>query len=98
LLPELGLEGQHKLFSARAVLVGCGALGTVLAETLVRAGLGHLLICDRDFVELNNLQRQVLFDEEDLATGLPKAEAARRKLARINSEGHRQLRNALSHQ
>ena len=68
------------------MLVGCGALGTVLAETLVRAGIGSLLICDRDFVELNNLQRQVLFDEEDLANGLPKAEAARRKLARINSE------------
>ncbi len=68
------------------MLVGCGALGTVLADTLVRAGVGHTLICDRDFIEPNNLQRQVLFDEDDIAANLPKAEAAARKLRRVNSE------------
>jgi len=67
------------------LLVGCGALGTHLADTLVRAGVGFLRIVDRDFIELNNLQRQVLFDEEDVAAGLPKAEAAARRLSRINS-------------
>jgi adenylyltransferase/sulfurtransferase len=66
-------------------LCGCGALGTVLANTLARAGVGHLRIADRDFLELNNLQRQVLFDEEDVAAGLPKAIAAANKLRRINS-------------
>ena len=68
------------------LLVGCGALGTVLAETLVRAGVGKLCICDRDFVERSNLQRQVLFDEDDIAAHMPKAQAATAKLARINPE------------
>jgi adenylyltransferase/sulfurtransferase len=81
----LGDEGQARLGGARVLLVGCGALGTHLADTLVRAGVGSLRIVDRDFIELNNLQRQVLFDEDDLAAGLPKAEAARRKLSRVNS-------------
>jgi adenylyltransferase/sulfurtransferase len=67
------------------VLIGCGALGSDLANTLVRAGVGHLRIVDRDFIELNNLQRQALFDEADIAAGLPKAEAAARKLRTINS-------------
>lgn len=67
------------------LLVGCGALGTHLANTLVRAGVGFLRIVDRDYIEPNNLQRQILFDEDDIAQGLPKAEAARRKLVRINS-------------
>ena len=71
---------------ARVVLIGCGALGTVLAETLVRAGVGHTRICDRDFIEYNNLQRQVLFDESDVAANLPKAQAAAKRLARINSD------------
>ena len=82
----IGPEGQRKLGQARVLLVGCGALGTVLAETLVRAGVGHLKIVDRDFIELNNLQRQVLFDEEDLQAALPKSVAAVRKLKRINSQ------------
>lgn len=86
LFEPIGLEGQRRLLASRVTLVGCGALGTVLANTLVRAGVGFLRIVDRDFVELDNLQRQVLFDEADLAAGLPKAEAARRALARINSE------------
>ena len=85
LFAPMGEEGQRKLMGSRVVLIGCGALGTVLADTLVRAGVGHLRICDRDFIELNNLQRQVLFDEEDVAANLPKAEAAKRKLGRINS-------------
>jgi len=81
----IGEEGQRRLMGSRVVLVGCGGLGTVLAETLVRAGVGHLRICDRDFIELNNLQRQVLFDEKDVDANLPKAEAAKRNLERINS-------------
>lgn len=67
-------------------MVGCGALGSTLAQFLVRAGVGQLRIIDRDLVELSNLQRQVLFDEDDVRADLPKAEAARRKLVRINSE------------
>lgn len=85
LFSEIGREGQERLAAARVTLVGCGALGSVLAETLVRAGVGHLRICDRDHLELHNLQRQVLFDERDVAEGLPKAVAAASKLARINS-------------
>lgn len=85
LFEPVGEEGQKRLEQSRAVLVGCGALGTVLANTLVRAGVGHLRICDRDYIEPNNLQRQVLFDENDIAENLPKAEAARRKLNAINS-------------
>lgn len=81
----LGEAGQRGLLNSRAVLCGCGALGTVLAETLVRAGIGFLRVIDRDFVELSNLQRQVLFDEDDVAQQLPKAIAASRKLQRINS-------------
>jgi adenylyltransferase/sulfurtransferase len=68
------------------VLVGCGALGSVLADQLVRAGVGSLRLIDRDLVELTNLQRQVLFDEADARDGLPKAVAAARRLSRINSD------------
>lgn len=85
ILPEIGTDGQQKLLDASVLLVGCGALGSVLAELLVRAGVGHLRIADRDFIEPNNLQRQLLFDEDDIAADLPKAEAAARKLRRINS-------------
>ncbi|HEV2661586.1 MAG TPA: ThiF family adenylyltransferase, partial [Ktedonobacteraceae bacterium] len=67
-------------------IIGCGALGTVLANNLCRAGVGHLVIADRDFIELNNLQRQILFDEDDIERHLPKAVAAAEKLHRINSE------------
>ncbi|MER3414742.1 MAG: thiamine biosynthesis protein ThiF [Gemmataceae bacterium] len=81
----IGEEGQRRLVRSRVTICGCGALGTVLANTLVRAGVGHVRIVDRDFIELNNLQRQVLFDEQDVAENLPKAEAAARKLAAINS-------------
>jgi len=86
LFDKIGEAGQRRLLDARVLLVGCGALGTVLANTLVRAGVGFLRIADRDFIELNNLQRQVLFDEADVRDHLPKAEAAARKLRAINSQ------------
>ena len=85
LFEPIGPEGQGKLLGSRVVLIGCGGLGSVVANTLVRAGVGFMRIIDRDYLELNNLQRQVLFDEDDVAANLPKAEAARRKLQRINS-------------
>lgn len=84
-LAEIGAEGQQRLADASVLLVGCGALGSVQSELLVRAGIGAIRIVDRDVVEEHNLQRQVLFDEGDAAAGLPKAEAAVRKLRRINS-------------
>lgn len=86
LLPEIGHGGQARLAGATALVAGCGALGTVIAETLCRAGVGRLVIVDRDVVEWSNLQRQVLFDEADAEQGLPKAVAAQRKLAAINSD------------
>jgi adenylyltransferase/sulfurtransferase len=85
-LEQIGEAGQQRLLSATAAVVGCGALGTNVANGLVRAGVGRVRLIDRDFVELNNLQRQVLFDEEDVAQGLPKAIAAAGKLRRINSQ------------
>src|SRR3954468_7861514 len=84
--PGVGHDGQRKLLDSKVTLVGCGALGTVLANSLVRAGVGHLRLIDRDFIETNNLQRQILFDEQDVAANLPKAEAAARKLRAINSQ------------
>jgi len=81
----LGEDGQRRLMASKVLLCGCGALGTVLADTLTRAGVGFLRIVDRDFVETSNLQRQVLFDENDVAEQLPKAIAAERKLNQINS-------------
>jgi molybdopterin-synthase adenylyltransferase len=81
----LGEAGQRKLAASRALVCGCGALGSVLANTLVRAGVGAVRIIDRDFLELNNLPRQMLFDEADVAAGLPKAVAAAEKLRQINS-------------
>jgi adenylyltransferase/sulfurtransferase len=81
----MGEAGQRKLVASRVTLCGCGALGTVLANILVRAGVGHVRLIDRDFIETSNLQRQVLFDEADVAENLPKAEAGARKLRAINS-------------
>src|SRR6201982_4141691 len=86
--PGVGEDGQRRLLDSRVTLCGCGALGTVLANALVRAGVGHLRLIDRDFIETSNLQRQVLFDEQDIAQDLPKAEAAARKLAAVNSAVH----------
>ena len=81
----LGEEGQRRLDAARIAVVGLGALGSVQAELLARAGVGRLRLIDRDFVELSNLQRQTLYDEADAEEGLPKAVAAARRLARVNS-------------
>src|SRR5262245_65448619 len=85
----IGEAGQKKLAQSHVTLCGCGALGTVIANALVRAGVGHMRLIDRDFIETHNLQRQVLFDEHDVAENLPKAEAAARKLGAINSQVHR---------
>src|SRR5579885_616837 len=82
----LGEDGQQRIGAARVAIVGCGALGSVQAELLARAGVGRIRLIDRDFVELSNLQRQFLFDESDAREGIPKAAAAARHLARINSE------------
>src|SRR5262245_49769470 len=86
LFAEIGEEGQKRLCESSVVMVGCGALGTATANLLVRAGVGHLRIVDRDFVEDSNLQRQTLFEEADAAAALPKAVAAERRLRAINSD------------
>ena len=86
LFAGIGDEGQQKLLASSAVLAGCGALGTVVANLLVRAGVGRLRIIDRDFVEPSNLQRQTLFEEADAREALPKAVAAERRLRAINSD------------
>jgi len=85
LLPQIGRSGQEKLAAARIGLVGCGALGSVIASHLVRAGVGLLRIIDKDYPELHNLQRQILFTEEDVARRVPKAEAAAAYLRAVNS-------------
>ncbi len=82
---NIGEAGQEKLLAARVLVVGVGATGSVIASTLARSGIGYLKIADRDFVELNNLQRQVLYDEDDVNSRTPKAIAAAQKLRRINS-------------
>ncbi|MGC2720559.1 MAG: ThiF family adenylyltransferase [Candidatus Acidiferrales bacterium] len=82
----LGELAQERLLASSAVLVGCGALGTVVANLLVRAGVGRLRVIDRDFVESSNLQRQTLFEETDAREALPKAVAAERRLRAINSD------------
>jgi adenylyltransferase/sulfurtransferase len=86
LFEGVGPAGQARLGGARVAVVGCGALGSVLSEMLVRAGVGSLTVIDRDFVEESNLQRQSLFDESDVERSLPKAVAAAARLRRINSE------------
>jgi len=82
----IGIEGQKKLRDSKVLMVGCGALGTVLANLLARAGVGQMTIVDRDFIEITNLQRQVLFDHDDIDQNLPKSVAAAKKIARINPE------------
>ena len=86
LFREIGREGQEKLLRSRVLIVGCGALGASHAEMLSRAGVGKLRIVDRDFVEFTNLQRQTLFKEEDAENRIPKAAAAKKRIAEINSE------------
>ena len=85
LFPGIGAEGQRRLAASHAAIVGCGATGAAAASLLARAGVGTLTLIDRDFVEPSNLQRQILFDEQDALEALPKAEAARRKIALFNS-------------
>ncbi len=86
LFSEIGEAGQERLCASAVALVGCGALGSALANLLVRAGVGKLRIIDRDFVEPSNLQRQTLFEESDAAEAMPKAVAAERRLRAIRSD------------
>ncbi|HKQ53642.1 MAG TPA: ThiF family adenylyltransferase [Pyrinomonadaceae bacterium] len=86
LFDGIGEAGQQRLQGARAVVIGCGALGTAQAEALARAGVGRLRLVDRDFVEASNLQRQTMFTEDDARRRLPKAIACRNHLAQINSD------------
>ncbi|MBD0382728.1 ThiF family adenylyltransferase [Paenibacillus sedimenti] len=85
LFSPIGIEGQRKLNASKVAIVGMGALGTVLANHMVRAGIGYVRLIDRDFVEASNLQRQMLYDEEDAANSIPKAIAAARRLQLVNS-------------
>jgi adenylyltransferase/sulfurtransferase len=86
LFPEIGETGQRKLADSTVAVVGCGALGSFHAEALARAGVGRLILVDRDYVEWSNLQRQWLYGEADAAEAMPKAAAAARRLAAVNSE------------
>ena len=86
LFSGIGPDGQERLAVSRVLVVGAGALGSASLDMLVRAGVGTVRFVDRDTVELSNLQRQSLYDEEDARDGTPKAEGARRRLAAINSE------------
>lgn len=85
LFDGIGEEGQRRICTGRALVVGCGALGSVIADQLVRAGVGFVRIVDRDFVDITNLQRQVLYDERDVESHLPKVVAAANKLRHVNS-------------
>jgi len=85
LFSKIGKKGQRKLGNSCAVIIGCGALGSIIASSLVRAGVGRIRIIDRDFIEYHNLQRQIIFDEEDIRNKLPKAKAAERYLKKVNS-------------
>lgn len=86
LFSGIGEQGQRRLLESRALIVGCGALGSAQAESLARAGIGKLRIADRDFVEASNLQRQTMFTEADAAERIPKAIAAQNHIREINSE------------
>jgi molybdopterin-synthase adenylyltransferase len=85
-LKGIGEEGQEKLGHSRVIIIGMGALGTVIANNLCRAGVGFIRLVDRDYVDLSNLQRQVIFNEQDVAENLPKAVAALQYLQKVNSE------------
>src|SRR5271169_1382142 len=83
--PGLGAAGQTALMHSKMAVVGCGGLGGLQASLLVRAGVGTVRIIDRDVVEESNLQRQLLFDEDDARSLRPKAAAAERRLRGVNS-------------
>ena len=85
IFPPIGEEGQRRLLDSRVTIIGVGATGSILADRIARAGVGHLRLIDRDFVELNNLQRQLVYDEDDVTAVLPKAVAMARHLRRVNS-------------
>lgn len=84
-LPEIGDEGQKKIKNAKIVVLGLGSLGSAIADSLVRTGIGHIRVVDRDYVEISNLNHQILYDEDSL--GKPKVEAGAERLEKINSEG-----------
>src|SRR5213594_759395 len=86
LFSSIGRDGQRRLLNSRAVIIGCGALGSAQAEALARAGIGKLRIVDRDFVEFSNLQRQTMFTEHDARERLPKAIACANHIADVNSD------------
>src|SRR5438552_17222105 len=86
LFEGIGEDGQSRLAQSRVVIIGCGALGSVQTETLARAGVGRLVLVDRDFVEESNLQRQLMFEESDVLNRLPKSIAAASRIARVNSD------------
>jgi len=86
LFEGIGEDGQTQLAQSKAVIIGCGALGSVQTETLARAGVGRLVLVDRDFVEESNLQRQIMFEESDAFNRLPKSIAAASRIARVNSD------------
>lgn len=86
LFQPIGVDGQRELATKKVLIIGMGALGTVLANHLVRAGIGHVRFADRDYVEKSNLQRQMLFNEDDVKESLPKAVAAEKSLRKINSD------------
>ena len=85
MFPRIGEPGQAKLLRSCVVIIGCGALGSNIATFLVRAGVGRIKIVDRDFIEYHNLQRQILFDEDDVKAQMPKAIVAERRLRKVNS-------------
>ena len=85
LFDGIGEQAQARIAKSKVVIIGCGALGGVQSETLARAGIGHLILVDRDFVEESNLQRQIMFEESDVLNRLPKSVAAASRIARVNS-------------
>ena len=95
LFKPIGNQGQERLKQSTVLVVGCGALGTAISETLVRAGVGKLILADRDYVEPSNLQRQQLFTEQDAIEGTPKVIAAKRQLKEIRSDV--QIQTVLNH-
>jgi len=97
LLHDVGDQGQERLEGARIAVVGLGALGSSASECIVRAGVGDVVIIDRDVLEISNLQRQILYDEDDVSEGLPKAVAAQKRLSEINSSVRLEVRTESLH-